>query len=251
MTAAPTLTPPAIGQVWPGQGGIYLGTRPGSATGQPVHIVAATRDVGQFTWGRYGEDTQGASSATDGAANTAALLREGDHPAAQACAEYSADGHADFYLPSRRELQLAAVVAPESFSTSGLYWSSTQDSRHGAFCQDFEFGCSDWRGKDDESRVRPFRGFILEPLGHLSPSTAEGGPAAIFSAAPSSLRDQFAGMAMLGHLITDTVPGPACDALIEAAQKAGRDPVAHLAFNAYEVADAMLAARATAAGAAS
>ena len=251
MSAAPTLIPPAIGQVWPGQGGIYLGTRPGSAGGQPVHIVCATRDVGQFAWGRYGEDAQGASSATDGAANTAALVREGDHRAAQACADYSADGHADFYLPSRRELQLATAVAPESFSTSGWYWSSTQGSRHYAFVQAFEDGDSYWSDKDYEWRLRPFRGFVLEPLGHLSPSTAEGGPAAIFSAAPSSLRDQFAAMAMLGHLITDTVPGPACDALIEAAQRAGRDPVAHLAFNAYEVADAMLAARGAAAGAAS
>ncbi len=58
-----------------------------------------------------------------------------------------------------------------------------------------------------------------------------------------NLRDHFAGLAMLAHLITDTVPGPACDALVEAAEKAGRDPVLHLAMNAYEVADAMIEAR--------
>jgi hypothetical protein len=63
-------------------------------------------------------------------------------------------------------------------------------------------------------------------------------------AAPAvSLRDHFAGQAMQAHLITDTVPGEACDALIAAANKAGQDPVARLCFNAYEVADHMLVAR--------
>jgi len=58
-----------------------------------------------------------------------------------------------------------------------------------------------------------------------------------------SLRDYFAAEAMHAHLMTDGVPGPACDALVEAANRAGRDPIDHLAVNAYEVADAMLRAR--------
>ena len=59
-----------------------------------------------------------------------------------------------------------------------------------------------------------------------------------------TLRDYFAAKAMHAHLITDTVPGPACDALVDAAFKAGRDPIHHLALNSYEVADFMLLARA-------
>lgn len=62
-------------------------------------------------------------------------------------------------------------------------------------------------------------------------------------AAGTSLRDQFAALAMQAHLVTDTVPGPACEALLEAAERANRDPVTHLCFNAYEVADQMLVAR--------
>lgn len=58
-----------------------------------------------------------------------------------------------------------------------------------------------------------------------------------------SLRDYFAAKAMHAHLITDTVPGEACDALVEAAAKLSREPLQHLAHNAYEVADAMLIAR--------
>lgn len=59
-----------------------------------------------------------------------------------------------------------------------------------------------------------------------------------------TLRDYFAAKAMHAHLITDTVPGPACDALVDAAFKFGRDPIHHLALNCYEVADFMLLARA-------
>lgn len=60
-----------------------------------------------------------------------------------------------------------------------------------------------------------------------------------------SLRDYFAAKAMLGELITsssDATP-ESTDALIKAAQKAKRTPAQQIAFNAYQMADAMLAAR--------
>jgi len=56
-------------------------------------------------------------------------------------------------------------------------------------------------------------------------------------------RDLFAMAALIGEMITSTVPGPACDAMLEAAVKAGRDPVLQMATNAFEVADAMEASR--------
>lgn len=58
-----------------------------------------------------------------------------------------------------------------------------------------------------------------------------------------TLRDYFAAKAMHAEVMTSGVPGPACDALVAAAHKAGRDPADQLAFNAYEWADAMLKAR--------
>lgn len=58
------------------------------------------------------------------------------------------------------------------------------------------------------------------------------------------LRDYFAAKAMQAMATTDMVPGEACDALVAAAAAAGQDPVYRLALNAYEVADAMLKARA-------
>lgn len=54
------------------------------------------------------------------------------------------------------------------------------------------------------------------------------------------LRPLFAGLMMLGELITDGVPGEACDALITAAAQAGRSPEAQMAFNAVQCADALL-----------
>ena len=80
----------------------------------------------------------------------------------------------------------------------------------------------------------------LPPLG-ADNTAAAGYP---YVSAGASLRDLFALAAMHAHLITDAVPGEACDALLEAAAHAGREPLDHLCFNAYEVADAMLKARA-------
>jgi len=59
----------------------------------------------------------------------------------------------------------------------------------------------------------------------------------------NSLRDDFAIAAMHAELITCGVPGLPCDALIEAAQRAGRSPEEQVAWNAYRMADAMLGER--------
>lgn len=65
-----------------------------------------------------------------------------------------------------------------------------------------------------------------------------------YPSAGMSVRDVFALAAMHAHLITDTVPGEACDALLAAAADAGQGPVERIAFNAYECADCMLKERA-------
>lgn len=58
-----------------------------------------------------------------------------------------------------------------------------------------------------------------------------------------TLRDYFAALAMHAELVTNGVPGEACEALIEAAVKANRSVEDQMAFNAYEIADAMIAER--------
>lgn len=180
-TAAPAMkaiTPPAIGTYWPGQGGIYVGIARGADGQGDRHLIAARADASaqRLQFGNYGTRIDDADSERDGAANTRALVAHGEHPAAAACAAYTADGHSDFYLPSRRELALCFANAAETFDAGGYYWSSTQYSRSGAFVQGFEGGGSGWYGKDLDCRVRACRGLPLEPLNTLQPAVAaEGG----------------------------------------------------------------------------
>lgn len=151
------LTPPAHGEYWPGQGGRYICTLP-ALLGVPArHLVVGENETEDLKFGPS-IDVPGAVSQLDGPANTAALLATGkDHPAAKWAAAYTADGHTDFYLPSRLDLVMAHICAPQLFQKSGWYFSSTQSSRDSAFVQAFEGGFSGWDVKGFGPRVRAFR----------------------------------------------------------------------------------------------
>lgn len=159
-TTAPqgtTADRPAIGQYWPGQGGIYAGDfrdDDGRIYGLIVADCGAAKDVGRAKWGP-GEHNL---SQWDGQANTRIL---GDkYPAAKLAADYSADGHQDFYLPARRELQLAVATVPHLFGSESWYWSSTPSTESYAWAVDFEDGFTSYNRRINEFRVRPFRRFI-------------------------------------------------------------------------------------------
>lgn len=156
--SAATVTTPQPGQPWPGQGGIYIGTFPAQFGLPAHHLIAAAQDCGRHAWGGHGHEASGAENQVDGRANTAALLADAQkHPAALAASKQNADGHTDFYLPSRFELLLCWLSAPQVFDKEGYYWSSSQYSRFTAWVQDFEYGYSLGGGKDCERRVRPVR----------------------------------------------------------------------------------------------
>jgi hypothetical protein len=167
MNAGETLStalndgPPAPGELWPGQGGHYVCTLPAQFGLPARHLILATVETEDLTWGGYGEDFAGTNE-TDGRANTAALLADSTtHPAAQWAAKHTHDGHTDFYLPSRIELLMCYLYTPQAFKTSGWYWSSSQCSRYYAWCQDFEYGYSSALSKDSEFRARPVRSIQL------------------------------------------------------------------------------------------
>lgn len=162
--SANILTPPAHGEIWPGQGGRYICTL-AALMGMPArHLIAGETDGPRATFGPYQEEP-GALSHIDGAANTKALLAStGDHDAAKWAAAYTADGHTDFFLPAKLDLVMAHICAADHFDKAGYYWSSTQHSRYYAFVQDFEDGLSYWGIKDSSHRVRAFRVIPLEPL---------------------------------------------------------------------------------------
>ncbi|EIM14048.1 hypothetical protein [Pseudomonas chlororaphis] len=158
MNAEQSIQPPAIGDIWPGQGGIYGGLR--QYPEGMCHVVFATEDVGRHAYGDYGASTK-ATSRTDGRANTAILIaRKGKHPAAIAASAYTADGNADFYLPAIGELHHGWQYAPESFATDWYYISSSQRAADYAFSMIFGAGLQDFNGKDGELRVRPVRRFL-------------------------------------------------------------------------------------------
>jgi hypothetical protein len=148
-----------LGQYVSGQGGIYGGTMPARDGERAYHLIFASEDVGKRKWGGYEKESK-ATSKWDGLANTKALIEEGDHPAAEASAAYTSDGHKDFYLPSGAELYEAWLSIPDAFSKD-WYWSSTQRSANNAFIQYFVDGLQYSSGKDGERRVRPVRRLFI------------------------------------------------------------------------------------------
>ncbi|WP_330208646.1 DUF1566 domain-containing protein [Pseudomonas sp. Z13] len=160
MPAAPAtpacgaLTPPAIGEYWVGQGGIYAGRR--EYPEGPCYVIFAATDVGKHAYGESGTSV-GATSNIDGLENTAILVnRDGSHPAADAAYAYTCDGHQDFSLPSIGELNHAWLYIPESFAKEA-YWSSSQRSANLAFTMLFADGLQYYGVKGNELRVRPVR----------------------------------------------------------------------------------------------
>lgn len=152
--ARDALTPPALGEYWPGQGGIYGGIRlyPEGL----CRVIFAATDVGKHAYGEYGISVE-ATSRHDGRENTSILVsRDGSHPAADAAYAFTCDGHNDFSLPSIGELNHAWQYIPDSFEKD-WYISSTQRSAYTAFHMHFDDGYQDYYAKNGELHVRPVR----------------------------------------------------------------------------------------------
>jgi hypothetical protein len=164
ITTAPTgkPVPPAIGEYWAGQGGIYAGLMRGRDGAPDYHLVLATDPKSVFTKraiGTYGTEVEGAASDHDGLANTKAFAQAGS----DLCREILAleiDGHSDFYLPSRIESRLLWCNVPELFEKE-WYLTSTQGASNGAWLQGFFHGTQSNGGKKFEARARAVRRLIL------------------------------------------------------------------------------------------
>jgi len=115
------LTPPAIGQLWPGQGGIYAGIVRGFDGQTDAHMVRlAELPTEQIDW-----------QATRDWAKTV-----------------EADGHRDFAVPTRFQSAILYGNLRELFETSGWYWTTTEYSERTAWIQYFLNGL---QGYDDKS----------------------------------------------------------------------------------------------------
>lgn len=150
---------PTPGQPWLSQGGIYAGALP-ALDGQGIeHLVLGDFLKGEFVWGEYGKDLPGASSRTDGKANTAAMLAA-QSPAAIAVNGYSQAVEFDWHIPSQQEAHLLAATCFDHMDQA-VIWTSSQYSATNAFYQSFLYGTSDWGSKLSSLRVRPVRRFKL------------------------------------------------------------------------------------------
>ena len=160
---APQSPAPEIGKPWPGQGGINGGFVHARGDVPAHYLIIAAKDVGSLEWGGRGVEVKGLSK-TDGYTNTKVLIGNDDerkYPAADACAEYQADGHHDFYLPAAAELYQGWLNCPEVFARDCYYWSSSQRSAYGAFFMLFDDGDQSTVVKSSELRVRPVRRFFI------------------------------------------------------------------------------------------
>lgn len=149
--------PALIGNYLPAQGGIFAGDILGD-DGTVYGLVIAEDDLpGKFQWSPDEGPIDGSS--WDGLVNTNALLRlDSSHLAARAAKNYTTDGHDDFYLPSKRELQLIAANLPHLFQKE-VYWTSTPFGSSYAWAVVFEYGCVTHWYRHVEFRVRPVRRF--------------------------------------------------------------------------------------------
>jgi hypothetical protein len=160
---APLSAIPRIGERWTGEGGYYAGVMRG-VDGPDYHLIVSD-GAGNFKdieWAPRPNDTA-AIADCDGLKNTCALLAsDAKYPAAAKCAEFSCEGHNDYYLPARRELSLCFANVRELFDTDDWYWSSTQYSAVSAWCQNFDGGGQSWRYKSYGSRVRAVRRVFIK-----------------------------------------------------------------------------------------
>ena len=125
-------TPPAIGEIWPGQGGRYVGLAAADDDNPQGHLVLCD------------------------------MTNDLDWKAAIEWAKtQSADGHTDLRLPTRFEAALIYANAQQHVDQSRWHWTSTQCSRNTAWVQDFGVGLQYGVGKGGTRRVRLVRRFVL------------------------------------------------------------------------------------------
>lgn len=125
---------PAIGQLWPEQGGIYIGSR--LIDGAVHHVVIAE--------GGTGHD-----------------IKRQNFQAAQSVQFGEIAGHSDWHAGDQEDLMLAYINAREHFERKGMdsiYWSRSEHDGW-PWAVDFEDGLTRYFLRTNEFRVRPVRSF--------------------------------------------------------------------------------------------
>jgi hypothetical protein len=159
-----------------GGGVVFHVYKDGSGTEHGL-IVALTNQSDEQVWSNVTDQLAGATSSWNGLANSIAIVAQAGHTnsAAKLCLDYEAGGFADWYLPSRCELNLLGYSlyfvnksltsisgASEIFpgNNNGYYWSSSGDNQWtawllGASGQIFQ----GWQINSGSAQVRAVRAF--------------------------------------------------------------------------------------------
>lgn len=140
MTTVATLEIPTIGQPWPEQGGIYIGSR--LKDGQVHHLIVP------------GGPTFDIQASHNNAAERIAAKGE-------------INGFSDWRHGDQRDVMLAYINVPDLFEQSGydsIQITSTPFDSNYAWAVDFEDGSVSADGRNGEFRVRPFRSIIASSL---------------------------------------------------------------------------------------
>lgn len=133
MTATVT-TVPAIGQEWPEQGGVLIGSR--LIDGVAHHIVIP----GGMEFDLVDVDFDKQTSAID---------ERGE-----------VNGHSDWRAPDQEDMMLAYINVPDLFDKDDWYWTSKPYGSYGAWAVNFENGFVFHWYRTIEFRVRPVRSII-------------------------------------------------------------------------------------------
>ncbi|OGO99921.1 MAG: hypothetical protein A2Z93_14355 [Curvibacter sp. GWA2_64_110] len=162
------LSIPALGHLV--EGGFFHGVLlvDGKLYGE-VTGPAADCFVKDLVWLPDYKDVPGATSASDGLANTRAMAEAGS-PLGQAALACRSGGFDDWYVPARVGALLQhgnlkpLLDAAEAFDTDYWYWTSTQCSRDYAWSQYFLYGNTGYSDKSWSGGAARFvRRFPLIP----------------------------------------------------------------------------------------
>lgn len=144
---------PALGQ--PLLGGVFAARY--WLNGQERALILPS-DEFEGVWGEHGVEIAGASSYSDGYANTVAMAEAGCEIAKKAL-------ELDAHIPSCLEGQLLMAAKAEglvAMREDRFHWLSTQSSAYCAYYMGFEDGWLSYFGKNLERLVRPVRSRIIQ-----------------------------------------------------------------------------------------
>lgn len=137
MTATATSTP-AIGQEWPEQSGIFIGSR--LIDGALHHLIipgGKEFDLADVEFKQL----------------ASAINERGE-----------VNGHSDWRAPDQEDMMLAYINVPDLFDKDDWYWTNKPYGSTGAWAVGFEDGCVLSWFRTNEFRVRPVRSIIASSL---------------------------------------------------------------------------------------